>query len=457
MNGNGLSLRSKQQWKKLKMADTFCPIPWIFQAARANGDLRVCCQANVTKNRGVIRKDDGTAYNAGADNLDEARNAELMKDIRLNMLNGIWNEECGRCQREEESGLNSRRQYEQVQWQYTIEQAKNDTASDGSIDVNKTPVVYYDLRFGNFCNLKCRMCGPTDSNAWYEDWIKLTGTNVFKETSGDVEIKEVNGKLCSSEYDWPNYEPFWEYLENHAHNIQHVYFAGGEPMLIERHYDFLERCVKLGVAKNIIIEYNTNMSTLPTRVLNLWTHFKQVRVGASIDGMEKVLEYQRHPAKWGKIYKNLKTLDTMPSNVYGWLAFTVTAYNVNHMIDFMKWKLSNSGFTKINSSRLKPIITHHVAHHPKHLNVRVLPDSMKTTITTRFNEFVDWVEKSGFNENIIKHSKVIAASVCNYMNSESYHKDHWDEFVNYTKKLDAIRDENIFDIEPMFKDYINEF
>jgi hypothetical protein len=438
------------------MADTFCPIPWIFQAARANGDLRVCCQANVTKNRGVIRKANGTAYNAGADDLDEARNAELMKDMRLNMLNGIWNEECGRCKREEESGLNSRRQYELGQWKYTIEQAKKDTAEDGSINVVNTPVVYYDLRFGNFCNLKCRMCGPTDSNAWYNDWIKLTGSNVFKETSGDVEIKEINGKLCTTDYDWPNHEPFWEYLEKHAHNIQHVYFAGGEPMLIERHYDFLERCVKLDVAKNIIVEYNTNMSTLPSRVLNLWTNFKQVRIGASIDGMEKVLEYQRYPAKWDKIYKNLKTLDEMPENIFGWLAFTVTAYNVNHMIEFMKWKLKDSGFKKINSTKRRPVITHHVAHHPKHLNIRVLPNEMKQKITERFREFYEWAKQENFEPHVLEHLKQISLGVSNYMNSESYYDDYWNEFVEYTKKLDYIRNENIFDVEPMFKDYINE-
>lgn len=438
------------------MADTFCPIPWIFQAARANGDLRVCCQANVTKNRGVIRHTNGNAYNAGIDDLDEARNAELMREMRLNMLNGVWNSECGRCLSEEQSGLNSRRQYEQEQWNYTIDQARNETLEDGSIDVNKTPVKYYDLRFGNFCNLKCRMCGPTDSNAWYDDWIKLTGSNFFKETSGDVEIKEVNGKLCASDYDWPNHEPFWEYLEKHINNIRHIYFAGGEPMLIDRHYDFLQKCIDQDNAKDIIIEYNTNMSTLPPRVAKLWEQFKQVRVGASIDGYGKVIEYQRYPAKWDKIYKNLKSLDSMPSNVIGWLAFTVTAYNVNHMIDFMKWKLTESGFNKINSTKRRPVITHHVAHHPQHLNIRVLPDDAKQKLTKRFDEFVQWVKDNNFDEYTVKHATDITQGVCKYMNSDSYYTTHWDEFKRYTKRLDAIRSENLFDIEPAFKEYIDE-
>jgi organic radical activating enzyme len=432
------------------MSDTFCPIPWIFQAVRANGDIRVCCQANVTKNQGVIRKDDGTAYNAGRDGMEESRNAEMMKVIRLNMLEGIWSEECGRCKKEEENGLVSRRTYENQQWNFTINEARTKTAADGSI--SNVPVIYYDLRFGNFCNLKCRMCGPTDSSAWYDDWIKLTGSNKFKDTSGEVIILENSKGYFATEFDWPNYEPFWEQLEANAHNIQHVYFAGGEPMLIERHYDFLERCIEQGVAKNIIIEYNTNMSTLPTRVTKLWESFKQVRVGASVDGMESMQEYQRYPAKWEKTLDNLYKVDDLPNNIIAWLAFTVTAYNVNHMIDFMKWKLKSSGFKKINSTTRRPIITHHVAHHPKHLNVRVLPDEYKKEITEKFYEFLEWIKNN--NPTVVAQATDIVNGVVNYMNSESYYKEYWNEFVSYTKKLDEIRQESILDIEPKFKEYI---
>ena len=435
------------------MSDTYCPIPWIFQAVRANGDIRVCCQANVTKNQGVIRKVDGTAYNAGRDVLEESRNAAMMKSIRLNMLNGVWSEECGRCKKEEENGLVSRRTYENQQWKFTIDEARSKTSEDGSI--SDMPVVYYDLRFGNFCNLKCRMCGPTDSSAWYDDWIKLTGTNKFKDTSGDVEILEDSKGYYATEFDWPNYEPFWHQLESNVHNIQHVYFAGGEPMLIERHYDFLERCIEQDVAKNIIIEYNTNMSTLPTRVTKLWESFKQVRVGASIDGMGSMLEYQRYPAKWEKTLRNLEYLDSMPANIIAWLAFTVTVYNVNHMVDFMKWKLVSSGFNKINSTNRRPIITHHVAHNPKHLNIRVLPHPYKQELTQKFYDFLKWVEENNYNSYVQKQAHEIVNGVVSYMNSENYYDTHWEEFVSYTQKLDSIRQENLLDVEPRFKEFIN--
>lgn len=439
----------------IKGEKTFCPIPWIFQAVRSNGDLRVCCQANVTQNRGVIRKDDGTAYNAGKDSMDEARNAELMKTIRKNMLSSKWSEECGRCRSEEENNLTSRRQYERVQWKFSILDALKCTNKDGSIDVEKSPVKYYDLRFGNFCNLKCRMCGPSDSNAWFEDWIKLTGKTSFTDTSGEITIEDVNGKLCARDFDWPSSEMFWLQLERNIENIEHVYFAGGEPMLIERHYEFLQKCIDSGYAKNILVEYNTNGTTLPPRVVKLWQHFKEVRLGISVDGMDQVLEYQRYPVKWNKILKNLNTIDKLPNNIKAWIAFTVTAYNVEHMIDFMKWKLLESDFKKINSSAIKPIITYHVAHNPPHLNIRVLPDQYKDRVTQKFENFVQWVKDNNFDKKYIIAAEGIKNGVCNYMNGETYNTTHWQEFIDYTVGLDKIRNESLAKTVPSLGGYIN--
>ena len=88
------------------VSKTFCPIPWIFQAARNNGDLRVCCQANISKNRGLIKDANGNPYNARDGKLQEARNAPLIREMRVDMMEGRWPEECTRCEQEEKSGLN---------------------------------------------------------------------------------------------------------------------------------------------------------------------------------------------------------------------------------------------------------------------------------------------------------------------------------------------------------------
>jgi len=435
------------------MSSTFCPIPWIFQAVRNNGDIRICCQANVTENQGVVRHADGTPYNAGKDNMEEARNAELMKTVRKNMLDGVWSAECARCMKEEDSGLNSRRQYELSNWKFNLEDAQKVTQDDGT--VVDTNLQYFDLRFGNMCNLACRMCGPTDSHTWYEQWLEYHNDDGYDDTHGRVTLqRNEKGRLFTKDYDWHNSESFWEQIEKNISHIEHVYMAGGEPMMIERHYEFLQKCIDGDHAKNIIIEYNTNMTNLPDRVLNMWTHFKQVRVGASIDGMGEVVEYQRWPLKWKSAYKNLQKLDDYAynnKNIIAWLAFTVTAYNVWHVPEFMWWKLKQSGFKAINTTKKRPIITHHVAHGPKRTNIKLLPADMKIQLRAYYNEWIErFNNEDDFDDNVKKNAQSILSSVLKFADAEDL-SDKLDEFVRFTKYLDKARKQSILDVAPQYK------
>lgn len=432
------------------MSDTFCPIPWNFQAVRNNGDIRICCQANQTKNQGVVRKEDGTPYNAGVDNMSEARNATLMKEVRKNMLVGEWSEECGRCKSEEASGLNSRRQYEIDNWKFSIDDARYVTEPDGSI--REPNLEYYDLRFGNLCNLACRMCGPTDSHTWYEQWTEYNNSTEYKDTHGIVKLtRNDKGRLTTTDYDWHNSENFWTQIEANIPNIRHVYMAGGEPMMIERHYEFLQRCIDSGYSKNIIIEYNTNMTSLPNRVLDMWTKFKQVRVGASMDGYGAMVEYQRWPLKWEQAYKNLQKLDEYAqknSNIIPWLACTVTVYNIWHIPLFMKWKLDSSGFKKINSTKKRPIITHHVAHGPQRLNVRILPSDMKQQLVEYYNDYIKQFHEQ-YPTEISTAAEQILSGIMKYMLSSDY-TEYFDEFLRFTKYLDSAREQSLADLVPEY-------
>jgi len=189
-------------------------------------------------------------------------------------------------------------------------------------------------------------------------------------------------------------------------------------------------------------------------VLDLWTHFKTIQIGASIDGYGAMQEYQRYPSDWSKVLRNIYRVDEAPENVQAWFAYTVTAYNVLHMPDFMRWKLGQSGLNKFNNTIKKPIVTHHVAHHPKHLNIRVLPQDLKDLVTNRFNDFHDWVVDQGFPENVVSSSKNICSSVIEYMTSGDLHEAHWNIFVSFTAKMDAIRSQKLVDVVPEMEGYL---
>lgn len=445
------------------MSCTFCPLPWNSINLRNNGDLRICCNTNsYSPQRGIMRKEDGTPYNAGRDDWNEARNATLLKEVRASMLKGEWHPECERCRQEEVNGIRSRREYESDDWgkwygnYIDYEKAKEITDDDGTLDVSKQPINFVDIRYGNFCNLKCRMCGPTDSHQWYDDFVKLHNSTSYKDTHEKIQLtKNEKGRWHTDQYDWfQGNNRYWDNFEKYAVNAQKLYIVGGEPLIIDEHQESLERIVASGNAKNMRLEYNTNLTNLPNRLVELWENFQEVRLGVSIDGVGAVFNYQRTPAKFDPVYKNMLKLDQNEKiNLKAWFAFTVTPFNVFHFPEFMKWKLTESNLTKFNPIiDPRPIVSHHMCHSPKYYNIKVLPPELKQQVVDHYNTYIEWVKTTDLNDHVKKDFAKVLNGVIKFMNSEDYSTDWIKTFVDTTNKLDEIRKQNILDIVPQYKE-----
>jgi hypothetical protein len=448
---------------------TFCPLPWNSINIRNNGDIRICCNANsYTANRGIVRHDNGTPYNASRDNLQDSRNSELSREVRATMLRGEWHPECERCRQEEKNGVLSRRQMEYNDWDLTPELAEELTAADGSIKTEDFPLEFFDIRYGNFCNLKCRMCGPTDSHTWFDDFVKLNdGKAEYKDTHEKIVLtKNAKGRWETDQYDWfKGSNMYWTNFEDYTQNAKKLYIVGGEPLIIEEHVDSLERLIHNGSAANMQIEYNTNLTNVTPRMLELWKHFKEIRIGASIDACNEIFDYQRAPAKWEHVYENLKKIEANNEiNFKCWFAFTITPLNVFHFPEFMRWKVEESGLTKFNPTHSwRPLASFHMCHSPKYYNIKVLPDDIKQEISRQYSEWRNWMINSNNIDNVKKHFVKHLDSVEKFMLSESYADGEcwsgrtWlEEFVMITKRLDEIRGQNILDIVPEYKSLFDE-
>jgi sulfatase maturation enzyme AslB (radical SAM superfamily) len=442
---------------------TFCPLPWNSINLRNNGDLRICCNTNsYSPKKGIMRKDDGTPYNAGKDDWNEARNASLLKEVRASMLKGEWNPECERCRQEETNGIRSRREYEAEDWGkwlgnfIDLEKAKSMTEEDGTLDTSKQDINFIDIRYGNFCNLKCRMCGPTDSHQWYNDFVELRNTTSYMDTHDKVQlVKNQDGRWTTGQYDWfQNNDKYWENFEKYATTAHKLYIVGGEPLIIDEHLESIERLVASGNAKNIRLEYNTNLTILPNKLVKLWENFKEIRIGASIDGIGEVFNYQRTPANFDQVYNNMMKLNNNENiKLKAWFALTVTPYNVFHFPEFMKWKLTMSGLTKFNPTKdYRPIVSHHMCHAPKHFNIKVLPAHLKQQVVEHYQMYIDWINSTDMTDHVKKEFIKISNGVTKFMNSEDY-SDQWlNEFITFTNKVDALRGQDIRTIVPQFKD-----
>ena len=402
--------------------------------------------------------------------LMDVRNSSLAKEIRTTMMKGEWHSECTRCQTEEEAGMLSRRQIENKIWikggeyrqlkeedRFTWKALLEHTKEDGTLNTINVRNAFYDLRFGNKCNLKCRMCGPTDSDQWYDDQVNLWGDQ-YTDSHGIVKlIKNNNGKYQPeiNVYNWHESDHFWDQIETQIPNIQKLYIVGGEPFLIDQHYNFLQKCVDKGVAKNIIVEYNSNITNIPTRAWNIWKHFYRIGIGASIDAIGDLNHYIRYPSKFPIIWRNLEKLSSAEGNFKMWIATTISVYNVLVLPEILEFILKNK-LPGVNDDENKPIMTPHPLHGPHFLNIRILPKNVKNIIAKKFN---DWKPKlnNTIDEYIVtetrkKSSKNQMNNILDNYIEFMFAKDmssSLPKFWEHTNKLDNIRGIN-------FKDYCPE-
>ena len=390
------------EWQKkisnITSSPSFCVLPWIHLATRPNGDMRICCVANASGANtgnyqvGLVKKEDGTPANFGRDLPTEAFNNDYMKSVRKTMLAGEVPESCLKCYEEEEQGIASKRIWETGTWLYEgldIQELIDETQEDGEVPFK---LRYLDLRLGNSCNLKCIMCSPHDSSQWVGDYKK-----VFPIIQSPVVKDQM---LWNKEFHnnfWHENPAFWEQVYDQIPNITQLYFAGGEPLMIREHRWFLEEIIRRGEAGRISLRYNTNGILVTDEIIEIWKHFKKVKVGVSLDGMGDRVHYIRYPTDWKTVEENLHKLDNTPDNIYCNVALCAQLLNIKHVPDFIKWKVT-SKFKKINFEKNVVgqtngggLVGVHLVWIPTWLSLRVLPKEDKVEVRRLFNELKDWL------------------------------------------------------------------
>jgi len=376
--------------------DTFCVLPWMHLATNANGRLRVCCNSTTGKN--YIEKPDGTYYKLFKDNLEEAWNSEVYKKIRKQMLNDERPEMCQRCFGEEDVGARSARQNWNEKWKqnkkYTI---------DAPFDIQ-----YVDLRLGNLCNLKCRMCNPFSSSMWVKEW------HLVEKALTPDQYKNLSNMT------WPEDEKTWDNIMSISHSIKEIYLTGGEPTLIKQQYKLYDYLIEKNLASNITLKYNTNLTNIPNKLLEYWSCFKQVKINASIDAYGDLDRYIRYPSSWKKIDLNLKKFKQM-KNILLKVHVTVQMYNIlklHELFEYLEMLDINVYLNILNT--------------PKYLNIKVLPEYLKDKAALFFEK--------NYKIHIEKKDNI----------SDYMFKDDWShlypDFINYTKTLDKSRGESLYNL-----------
>jgi organic radical activating enzyme len=330
--------------------DKFCILPWVSLEASPIGTVRPCCLA-----MNEVCDDQGKKYKLGEVELDTIRDSSYMKNLRRAFLQGELPTDCDRCWNEEKSGRVSKRMH-------TLDRLKH-IIDDSDWEETAKPLTFLDLKLGNICNLKCRICGSWSSSTYAVEEIQ------FQKEKKD-NFHYVMLKLGR----WPREEQkFWQDLERHLSGIQYLEFTGGEPFMISEHFELLKKLVDQGHSQNVEIHYNTNGTIFPAEAEEIWKRFRHVEIAFSIDDLGERFEYQRSNAIWSEVNSNLALFQEMRTrnpNITLQICTTINVYNILHLSEIAAW----------TEQKDFDFVYWNMLHDPAYLSISALPHQLKTDI-----------------------------------------------------------------------------
>jgi radical SAM protein with 4Fe4S-binding SPASM domain len=400
----------------LKDSKTFCIYPWIHVHAYPTGEAYPCCHAEMKV---------GQIGNCKTNTLAEIWNSPEQRQLRVDMLSETPNAACGRCYEQEESGFFSGRRSANKHHGHHIDRVN---ATDDVGYTEQFEMTYWDLRFSNLCNLSCRSCGHIFSSSWYKDQTELAGPAWAKQN------KPLNyaGRFATD---------MWEQLIEHIDHVEQIYFAGGEPLMMEEHYLILEE-LERRERFDVRLIYNTNFTQTRLKdrtVFDYWRKFDSVAVGASLDASGSRGEYIRKGTDWAVVEANRREMMEICPKVDFYISPTLSIMNAMHLPDFHKdW---------VEKGLLRPQdLNVNILQDPAYLRVDVATAEYKKQIQTCYEEHLEWLRPL----DQLTRATVGFESAITFMNSTD-NTHLLDTFWRKTHELDSIRYEKLLDVIPELK------
>jgi MoaA/NifB/PqqE/SkfB family radical SAM enzyme len=408
---------------------SFCVYAWTHMMVTASGkpvrgEYWPCC--NWTPHNDNILHSKG--FNVKESTIADFWQSNEMNKIRSMMLDGKPVAGCQACYDEERNGTASLRQQENNGWSRHKDLPNIHNTIKRWQDTGFCPEpVSIDINFSSLCNLKCRMCfSGLSSELAKEQWgiIQKEGWDVNHELmrfqKDDLEIIDhgKNNQLMNELYD-------------QFKDIKRIYLKGGEPTLLQTMYDYLNYPVDQGQAEEIQIKFNTNMTNVQKRFVQLMDRFKKVDLTMSIDGVGDVQEYIRAPSKWKAIDKNITYFIENNHKADLMVSPCWQIYNLFYIKEHLEY------FDKLNKKR-KVEVTPILLDFPMHYRIDTLPFDVR-------EQAIDKV-KECFTLEISKQPtlyKKLYTLLKMLQDTKQNVEKHMNQFVQVTKLYDKHRNQSI--------------
>lgn len=337
------------------MSDTFCVLPWVNISTDPDGRIKPCC----------ISKDFIGEYNLGHDKISDFYNSKEFVEIRTKMLNNEEVSGCEVCYNQEKNNNESHR----LVYNKLFSKKQFDSP------IADPTIYYFDLRFGNLCNLNCRTCMPKNSTQFSKEISFIKDTRILKY---QTPVADIN--------DWYQTEIFEKNLEEQFQNLRLLYLTGGEPTIVEYNYKFMEKLREMNLSKDIVLKLNTNMTNDKPKFFELIKSFKSVLFFASIDGYGDIQNYIRYPSNFNQIDKNLRRLlDKDFTNVQIKVTPVVQLLNLGYITELFDYFENFNRVANKTVIEIMPI----VLQNPDYMSLENAPIDYKIKCWDKFSESIE--------------------------------------------------------------------
>jgi hypothetical protein len=287
----------------MKKPESLCLAPWTHTYLSPQTERRMCCASREPAQNfeQYIDTQAGTGeYNPVT--LEQHWNSEHMQSVRRRMMAGETLPECDVCNRQ----LLNTSVYRDYFWhlfQHKLDEVYANTDESGRTTMQP---VSWDYRFSNLCNFKCRTCGDMLSSSWESEQRQHHMINWAdpKNNWMQPEVRKQIAKFQDTQIE----QEFSDAVEQHR--VEEIYWVGGEPLMYEQHWRYMQRIIELGDGPRVYARYNTNLSRVDYRGANLYSdildHVRDWQICASIDGTGAIGEYIRTGLSWDTFCKNFE-------------------------------------------------------------------------------------------------------------------------------------------------------
>lgn len=403
------------------MTKPWCALPFVHMfASDPEHDDKVCC---------IATKSIKDYANTPDTWLEDKWTGEYMVDLRKRMLTeGSEFPECQECiQAEKFNDKSDRMIFNDMYLEHLVPNV--DTGNQHDVPI------YWDLRPGNLCNLKCRMCGPTSS------------TQLNKELKNTVELKELYDSKDDYDFhlniedgcNWAS-EQNISYIEKALHHTDRIKFLGGEPTIMPEVARLMDYMIDNGVSVDLDnLNITTNGTNVNPKFYEKLSKFKKVKITLSLDGVNETVEYIRHPLDFTSFTNNFEKLGNI-SSVDVSFNCAVQALNLHNMTDFIEWLVekSENRDTSVNFVKVT---------YPVGSSLSALPQEYRDYYCNKI------LLHPLMNHDIIEHSNL--RSVVERIRDERFNQSHYNDLVTQTVLFDVARNQHIKNYIPELWDVIS--